>query len=674
MSVLKTKKRKVACEDLKKFVVTSDAQISPDGKTIAFCHSSMGDENKVKRSIWLVSANSKEPKKFTSGESDCHARWSPDGSCILFIRTQKNKPSQFYKISPDGGEATRLSDLPEGAIGGFKWSGDNSKVAFLFREVAENETKKAKKEREEKGFSTPAMVIDQLWYRMDGDGYFNKQRFNLYLLDVNTGEHKLLYDKSPDGIDSFCWTPDSKQILITGSKEKEAMLKPWKNRMFLIDAKTGREKLLPGQKDCSISNIEMSPDGKYIAFAARMGKVGGWASKNIQLWLYDMKSATFKCLSNKEDYCMGATVIGDMAEASFGASFVWSADSKYIYANFGWHGDRHVSRISIKGGKFSFLTSGSGTWNLTNSSSNGKSFALVHGNLMEPADLYYGSLKGSIIQTARLTSFNSKLLSELELSKPESTYIKSPDGNKIHLWTMKPFNFKPQKKYPAVLQIHGGPHALYGNAFFHEFQVLTSAGYAVFFSNPRGSKGYGEDHCDAIAGNWGNKDWTDIQAVIAHIKKQKFVNTKKMGVMGGSYGGYMTNWVIGHTDEFAGAITDRCVSNMLSMMGTSDFATLPDSYWPGNTWDKIDEYWRQSPIRYFGNVKTPTLVIHSEGDLRCNIEQAEQVFTVLKLRGIPTRFVRYPRNTSHGMSRCGPPDLRIHRLEQILLWWKKYLR
>ena len=248
-----------------------------------------------------------------------------------------------------------------------------------------------------------------------------------------------------------------------------------------------------------------------------------------------------------------------------------------------------------------------------------------------------------------------------------------PDGTKVHVWVIAPRGFKAGRKYPAVLEIHGGPHAQYGVGYFHEFQVLSSAGYAVFYSNPRGSKGYGRDHCAAIRGKWGADDWTDIQAVTAFMKKQPHVDARRMGIMGGSYGGYMTNWAIGHTNDFKAAITDRCVSNLVSMQGSSDFLEPPDLYWEGNAWDRPETLWDQSPLKYFGNVKTPTLIIHSEGDLRCNIEQGEQVFATLKLRNVATRLVRYPRSTSHGMSRGGPPDMRGHRLQQILAWWKKYL-
>jgi dipeptidyl aminopeptidase/acylaminoacyl peptidase len=674
MAQKKSSKRACTYEDLKKFIVSQDAQISPDGSKIIFTRTTINDKNKRLNSLWLSDLQKGETSEFTSGESDCHPRWSPDGKKIAFLRTGNDKKTAIYLISIEGGEAKAISDLPEGQIGGFKWSPDGRHLAFKFRKTAENQTEKAQKEREEKGLSTPPIEIDQLWYRMDGDGYFNKQRFHLYLLNIENKKHRVLFDQAPDGPGAYCWSPDSKNIAFTANMEKEPMLNPYKERLYRVNIANGKHKLLPKQKDASLGNLAWSPDGKYLAFSGRLGKVPPWASKNERLYLYDLKKSTYKCLSDKEDYCMGATVIGDISEAVFGANFAWSPDSKYLYCNFGWHGDRHISRISIKGGKFSFLTKESGTHGLSNLSKDGKKFAIISGNHTDPGELYLGELKSSKIERKQLTNFNKELLSEIKLSQPEVTWIKSPDGNKIQVWEMKPINFRKNKKYPAILQIHGGPHALYGNSFFHEFQVLAANGFVVYFSNPRGSKGYGEKHCDAIGGNWGDKDWIDVQAVHKHIKKQKHVNDKKIGVMGGSYGGYMTNWAIGHTNEFAAAITDRCVSNMLSMMGTSDFVTMPDSYWPGNWWDKIDDFWQQSPIKHMGSATTPTLIIHSEGDLRCNIEQGEQVFTLLKIKEVPTRFVRYPKTTSHGMSRKGPADLRIHRLTEIVNWMSKWLK
>lgn len=667
------KRRKIKSDDIKKFIHVGDAQISGDGKKILFSRTHSVEKNKSEKNIWIADCKTGKVNQFTSGKKDGHARWSPDGKNIAFISSREEGQSQIYLISPDGGEAKACSKLPEGVIADFKWSPDGKQIAFIFREPSKECSKKASKEREDKGLSIPPMVIDQMWYRMDGDGYFNKQRFHLYLLDTETGKHSLLYDKVPDGIFNFSWHPNGKEILFVANMAKEPMLEPWKDRLYVLNIKTKKAKVLPNQKDSNLDLALWSPDGKKIAFGARMGKVSGWASQNQKLYVYDVKTGKTKCISDKEDYCMGATVIGDTAEAVFGVNFVWTPDSKNLLVSLGWHGDKHIAKIKATGGKFEILTKNKSQYSLSNLSDNGKYLATIHGDALNPGDLCFGTISGKGISLKRLTSFNKEFLSGIELSKPEDTWVTAKDGHKTHLWVMKPVGYKAGKKYPAVLEIHGGPHALYGNTFFHEFQLLAANGYAVFFSNPRGSKGYGENHCHSIAGDWGNTDWMDIQSVTAYMKKQKYVNNKKMGVMGGSYGGYMTNWVIGHTNDFAGAITDRCVSNMLSMMGSSDFTTLPNIYWKGNTWDDIDKFWQQSPIKYFGNVKTPTLIIHSEGDLRCNIEQAEQVFTVLKLRKIPCRFVRYPRTTSHGMSRNGPTDLRIHRLEQILSWWKKYL-
>jgi dipeptidyl aminopeptidase/acylaminoacyl peptidase len=248
---------------------------------------------------------------------------------------------------------------------------------------------------------------------------------------------------------------------------------------------------------------------------------------------------------------------------------------------------------------------------------------------------------------------------------------------KVHAWVIKPVGYQTPNRYPAVLEIHGGPHAQYGWAYFHEMQLLAAEGYLVVFSNPRGSKGYGEAHCAAIKGDWGRLDWQDIETVTRWMQSRPDVHPGQIGVMGGSYGGYMTNWAIGHSDAYRAAITDRCVSNFISMAGNSDFPFNKDGYFQGVFYGDhkdIESLWRQSPIAYFKGVKTPTLVIHSEGDLRCNVEQGEQVFSALQEQEVPSRFVRYPASTSHGMSRSGPPDLRLHRLGEILAWWERYLR
>lgn len=277
------------------------------------------------------------------------------------------------------------------------------------------------------------------------------------------------------------------------------------------------------------------------------------------------------------------------------------------------------------------------------------------------------------LSITKRTRFHDEAIRAVELVRPESHWVTSDDGHRVQVWVMRPAGQKPGESCPAILEIHGGPHCQYGEAFFHEFQALAAQGYAVVYSNPRGSKGYGETHCCAIKGDWGNADWCDLQAVTRFMQQQDWIDQNRIGIMGGSYGGYMTNWAISHSDAYRAAITDRCVSNLISMIGSSDLPLIPDEYWSGNGWDDTEALWEQSPLKHFRNVRTPTLVIHSEGDLRCNVEQGEQVFAALKLLKVPTRFIRYPTTTSHGMSRMGPPDLRIHRLDQIVKWWQTYL-
>ena len=295
----------------------------------------------------------------------------------------------------------------------------------------------------------------------------------------------------------------------------------------------------------------------------------------------------------------------------------------------GWHGEGQIASVPRKGGTVRMLTKGRHALTMGNLSADGKTMALTSTTATAPPEVHLGRITATSISTSGRTNLNADWCRQHAVQDITSRWVRTADGTRVQVWTMMPVGAKRDgtNRYPAVLEIHGGPHAQYGVGFFHEFQVLASAGYLVVFSNPRGSKGYGRDHCAAIRGQWGTADWTDMQAVIAHMREHPRVNAQRMAVMGGSYGGYMTNWVIGHTTEFAAAITDRCVSNLHSMMGNSDFPNAPDKYFPGNAWSAPEKLWEQSPLRLAGNVKTPTLVIHSEGDLRCNVEQAEQYYT-----------------------------------------------
>jgi len=670
-SKAKVAKRLITPEDLLKFQLVGDPQISPDGKWIVFAKSHVDDKNQKVTNLWIVSTSGGDARQFTSGGKDGGAKWSPDGAKVAFISGRDKPTSQIFVISLAGGEAVALTKFPEGSIESFDWSPDGRKMAVKFREQEAEYTKKAEEERKEKGLSTPARVIDDVWYRLDGDGYFNTARHKLYLVDVSSGDHSKIYDKDTMGWFSFSWAPDSKSMAIAANTSKEPFKTPWKDRIYILDIRSGKVTPVPGQVDGSVEAPQFSPDGRKIAYGGREGKESQWGAVNSHLHVIDVKTGKRKNLTGDTDYCLHAATLSDTREAGFGANFKWSPDGKRVILSLGWHGETHPASIDAGGGKIEWLTSGAKECSFASFSNNGI-FGMTVGTWDRPNEIAVGKPSKGKLEVTKLTDFNGKFFEEIELSKPESFSTKSEDGWTVHGWFLKPTRGKKAKS-PAVLEVHGGPHAQYGVPFFHELQVLAASGYMVFYANPRGSKGYGEEHCNAIKGDWGNKDWMDVMAVADFMAKRNDVDEKRMSIMGGSYGGYMTCWAIGHTNRFKAAITDRCVSNLVSMAGNSDFPDIPDTYWKGNAWDQSETLWAQSPIKYMRNAKTPTLIIHSEGDLRCNVEQGEQVFSALKILGVPTRLVRYPSSTSHGMSRSGPPDLRIHRLGQILSWYREYL-
>jgi dipeptidyl aminopeptidase/acylaminoacyl peptidase len=666
------KTRPITARDLLRFQFLSDPRLSPDGRAVVFVNKQVGEKNEYRTNLWLADTRGGPPRQFTGGGRDSQPRWSPDGRRIAFVGGREKARPQLYLIPAAGGEALPLTRLPEGSIGSFRWSPDGKLIALTFRARDPDWTEEAKKARQDKGLSDPPRVLDDWWYRLDGDGYFNAQRYHLHLVDATTGKHRLLYDRHVMGVTSFDFSPDSRRIAVISNRDPQAMAHPWKDQILRIDLADGNAVRIPHLPEGPKDQVRWSPDGKRLAWAGCIGQVSLSDTGNVELFVGDAEKGGAKSLTGAEDYCLCTATLSDTSDASFDATLFWAPDSRRIWTNLGWHGEAHLASVGLDGGSVTFHTTGERLHALSDVSRNGKLMAMIVGSPTRLAEIHLGELVGKELRVRAITDLNGPVLRELELVAPEMQWVTGPDGARVQVWSMKP-KLSAGERAPAILEIHGGPHAQYGAGFFHEFQLLVAQGYAVFFANPRGSKGYGRDFCSAIRGNWGVADWQDIEAVTTFIKRRGYVDPKRLGVMGGSYGGYMVNWAVAHTDAFKAAITDRCVSNLVSMLGSSDLIDEPGIYWPGNSWDQPEELWRMSPLKDFGRVKTPMLIIHSEGDLRCNIEQAEQVFTALNLLGVPCRFVRYPASTSHGMSRIGPPDMRLHRLDQVLRWWKKHL-
>lgn len=670
-------KRPITADDLLRFQFMADPQVSPDGTQVLFVRRHIdAAKNKYVSHLFLVDRDGRAAQ-LTQGEGGAGSpRWSPDGTTVAFLSGRDKPASQIYLLPMAGGEARKLTGFPEGSVGSIAWSPDGSTIACTFREQHPDWTEAAEKARKEKGGSTPPRVMDDVWYRLDGDGYFMGRRHAVYLVDVATGAHRLLYGASALDRYDFDWSPDSKELAIVHTACRRPFAEPANDQIYRVD-REGNAWRVEGLPKGDKASVKWSPDGKALAYLGNVDENDPWGVRNSRLWTVPAQGGEATCLTPDDDVCLTTGTISDAKEVSYAGFLWWSADSTKLYVNPGVQGAIWFGEVDAKAGGIRWLVQGNECAEAGPISRDGRTLGMVVSGPTRLGEIALLDLTEEHVRAEVLTSFNRPLLDELKLSEPEEHWLESTDGTRVHTWVLKPVDYLAPKRYPAVLEIHGGPHAQYGWTFFHEFQVLAAQGYVVVYANPRGSKGYGEAHCAAIRGDWGNKDWEDMQTVTRFIQHLPYVHPGQMGVMGGSYGGYMTNWAIGHTKDFRAAITDRCVSNMVSMGGSSDFPFNKDGYFKGVCWgdlDKIRELWRQSPLAYFEDVSTPTLIIHSEGDLRCNVEQAEQVFTALQMQGVESRFVRYPPNTFHGMSRNGPPDLRLHRLGEILRWWERHLK
>ena len=349
----------------------------------------------------------------------------------------------------------------------------------------------------------------------------------------------------------------------------------------------------------------------------------------------------------------------------------WSKDSESLYFQVVEHGSTLLKSIQRNGEGLQTILGEEGVVGSYSLDQSQGSMLYFWGSMNDPCQLF--SLDMASKQSKQVTRLNQDLINNLDLGQMETLWIQGPDGNQLQGWVLKPPGFDPNQKYPSILEIHGGPITQYGFFFMHEFYYLAAQGYVVHFCNPRGGRGYGEEHARAIWGDWGNRDYADIMAWTDHIARLPYIDTGRMGVTGGSYGGYMTVWIIGHTQRFKAAVTQRCVSNLLSMWGSSDMNwVFQHTLEAGAPFEDLEKHWDHSPIKYIGNAQTPTLVIHSENDLRCPIEQGEQVFVALKRLGVDTEMVRFP-GEFHGLSRTGRTDRRIKRLNHIARWFNQYL-
>lgn len=677
------KKRKITAEDLTRIKFVRGCAISPDGEKICCAVETVAkDKKKYHSNLWMVDSAGGDPRQYTFGErSDANPVFSPDGQMIAFTGKRNDYPG-IYVLNVDGGEARELVTR-DGAFSAVSFSPDGKKLVCAFRQndpppggdkADEKKAKKPGAEDEKKKPKKEAPVyrhITRLFYRLDAEGFRPQDGYHIWVFDVATGKGRQLtkgrYDEEMP-----VWSADGKRIVFVSNRQPDPDRELLRQDLWWVPATGGKIRRIPTPPGPSESP-RYSPKGDKIAYIGHTDPDDAWGVTNFHVWAVGPSGKPRATdLTPRLDQQTYDSMTSDTGKG-FGGILIWSHDGKTIYFVSSSEGSTHVYAVSAGGRHLRQVTEGQLHVRGLACAARVPVAAAVISTATEPGEVYVMDLAGRHAgRPRRITHFNKELLAEVKVQKPETIWFRS-GKTRVQGWILKPPGFKRTRRYPAIVEIHGGPRTQYGFTFFHEMQLLGAQGYVVFYCNPRGSHGYGEDFSGAIVKDWGTVDYDDIMAGVEYLKNKKYINGKRLGVTGGSYGGYMTNWIVGHTKMFKAAVTQRSVTDLRSFLGSSDIGFEDHREFGGFPWTNEEGYKRQSPITYAKNIRTPLLIIHSESDLRCSIEQAEQLYTTLKMLRRKVEFVRFPEEP-HGLSRHGRPDRRLARLGFILEWFAKYLK
>jgi dipeptidyl aminopeptidase/acylaminoacyl peptidase len=652
-------------------VGVSEVAVSPEGDLVAFTVTrTLEEENRRRREIWLQALENGRPAgehyRITAPTGDSYApTWSPDESLLSFTseRGDDDNSTWFLRVSGPGGEAFHI----EGVRGAPVWSVDGEWIAYLaLAEGTESE--------ERDGWIAPdavsntldadrfdGRVVTSTRYKADGtitlQPHFSaNEHRDLYLVSAEGGAPRRLTSLAFDKSD-VRWSSDGRTIYFSGDEHEDdessdALTRDiWAVR--LADGSVTNLTPSPGSE----ASPSPSPDGTRLAyvFTAERGA-------ERDLMVVDV--------GNDGRFTTEPVNLTEGWDLEPGSP-QWSADGTAILFAASVGGNRHLLRVPAAGGPVVQVTAGERRLTSISLSDRGHIMAYAATDAVSPTELYVA--RGDATAERRVTEFNTSLLDRVSLEIPERLTWTVGDSVEVEGWVIKPVGYVAGRKYPLILKIHGGPHSAYGNTFFPTFHVLSAAGFFVLYANPRGSSGYGHEFMYSTRGQWGVMDSEDfLTGVDAALARYPDADTTRLGVSGGSYGGFMTNWLTATTDRFQAAATSRSIANWESWWGSSDAQGLTEYEFLGAPWERRDLYRRLSPISYVENVTAPTLIIHSEQDFRTPIGDGEQWFMALKSLDVPVEMVRYPRS-SHGLSRTGEPWLIVDRLERIRSWFAHWL-
>jgi dipeptidyl aminopeptidase/acylaminoacyl peptidase len=651
----------IGAEDIYRFRWIDHIRLSRDGERVAYQLGWADAESRQNRSRVVVRRLLEpEPIEPTGAARRDHSpEWSPDGRHLAFM-SRVGPVDQLFVMDLAGGETRQLSSLAEGVASAL-WSPDGRRIAFIGTVLSDPEAvvddPRPPETRDQLRRPPVARIARRLDYKHDGQGFVDGRYHHLFVVSALGGNVTQLTAGAWD-VNGFDWSPDGARLVVSGNAEPSADLQREQN-LYVVDLAGNRHRFGGG---LYLGTPSWSPRGDLIAFIAPNGLDAGLLER---LWVVPLSGEGGpRCLTAGFDQAVTDSIITDM-RAGHGSRLTWSAEGDRVY----------------------FLASGPGVTTLYSSDLEGNvrqeaggqrriyDFDLAHGVLaFAVSDTHHPGELHILTQgaEARLTDLNP-WLHDRYVAQPERLQFTAPDGWGIEGWVLKPDGMDPHKRHPLVLEVHGGPHGQYGWAFFHELQVLAGMGYVVLFLNPRGSDGYGERFRCEVVRDWGGKDYVDLMSALDQvIERTGYVDTSRMGIGGGSYGGYMTNWVIGQTDRFSAAVSMRSISNLVSEYSQHDIVLWGGLELGPPPWPDLDELWRRSPIRYVKNIKTPLLLTCGEMDLRCAISQSEELFGAMRLLGKTVELVRFP-DESHDISRNGRPDRRVERLRRIAGWYERFL-
>jgi dipeptidyl aminopeptidase/acylaminoacyl peptidase len=678
--------------DLVRLRIPTDPRLSPDGRLVVVTMQTAAPRHDgYRHALWAVPIDDGPPRQLTLGaRHDGHPRFSPDGTTLGFLSDrrmvveeepdlpepdEREDGTQVHLLPVNGGEARRLTDLPRG-VETFSWSPDGRRLVVVTSSHGATRAEDAKRRgrvvRREPGAlpESDFRFIDRLEYMLNGEGFTYDRIGHLWVVDAGSGEARRLTDgPTPDG--SPAWSPDGTRIAFSANRRRDHDLYA-RQDLFVVEVESGAVTAVTAGPRSFFGTPTWMPDGRTIAALGHRMPAGAGSRNDIWLFAADGSDARpdgGRNLSADHDLMPGSAMNSDVTPGEE-ARLVPSTDGASITVSAPIRGSYELWRIGTVDGRLERLTDGRhyiSAWDEGRDEHGAPRLVFLGSSPVESADVW---LLGSSGGARRLTAFNVDVLGDLELRHPEERWM-SVDGRDVQGWLLPGAGDGAR---PAVLEIHGGPHTLYGWAPMWEFQVLAGAGISVVYANPRGSEGYGQAFAAANHRDWGDGPMRDVLAHVDAAVDDGSIDAVRLGVTGGSYGGYLTTWIVGHDQRFRAAMTCRSVADMAMLQLTGDISGVE---WASQEfgvvpWEDPDFYRAISPLTYAAEIRTPLLIQHSENDIRTTIGQAEALFTTLRTMKRPVRLLRVPEET-HELTRSGTPFRRVENLEVVLGWFRHFL-